>query len=313
MELRPELRSRLRRLKLLGIIILLLSPALVALAGQFVSKLGRGPSLAIGAGLVGLPAIAVGVRRGTRILKNRRETQFDRSSAHAIQRLILPQELPVCRGFGLAAVCRTYREVGGDYYDAIPLRDERLLLAIGDVSGKGMPAALVTSGIHAIMRTQAGESRGLPDIARMLANYLSQHTHRYATMVFGILDTRARTFTYINAGHNPPLLLHDQGSLERLGAGGPPIGLLPDIHYAEQGVALQPGDRLLFYTDGLTDRPNRAGENYGDERLAAVLRACAHASPAHMTELILQDNDEFARATPPDDDISMLIVKCYKS
>src|SRR5262249_42176179 len=106
MELRPELRSRLRRLKLLGIIILLLSPALVALAGQFVSKLGRGPSLAIGAGLLGLPAIAVGVRRGTRILKNRRETQFDRSSAHAIQRLILPQELPVCRGFGLAAVCR---------------------------------------------------------------------------------------------------------------------------------------------------------------------------------------------------------------
>src|SRR5262249_59100823 len=140
-----------------------------------------------------------------------------------------------------------------------------MLLASGDASDKAVAEALEITGIQASLGDQAGESRGLPDIARMLANYISQHTHRYATMVFGILDPRARTFTYINAGHNPPLLRHDQGSLERLGAGGPPIGLLPDIHYAEQGFALQPGDRLLFYTDGLTDPPNRHGATYGHD------------------------------------------------
>lgn len=311
-EISPEWRNRLRWLKLFGIILLLLSPAFVSLAGQIVGKLGLVRSLEIGIGLVTAPAMAAVALAGARALKNRRETRFERSSAQAIQRLILPQELPVCRGFGLAAVCRTYREVGGDYYDAIPLTQDRILLAIADVAGKGMPAALVTSGIHAIMRTQADAGRPLPEIAQMLANYLSRHTQRYATMVFGILDVKTRSFTYLNAGHNPPLLLRDQGALQFLQAGGPPIGLLPDIHYTEQTVALGPGDRLLFYTDGLTDRPNRDHDNYGGERLANALRACSHASPTHMTELILRDNDQFAQQTPPDDDISLLIVKCYK-
>jgi len=312
-EMSLEWRHRLRWLKLFGIFLLLLSPAIVSVAGQIVGKLGRARSLAIGFALVTVPAMAAVTLAGARTLKNRRETRFERSSAQAIQRLILPQELPVCRGFGLAAVCRTYREVGGDYYDAIPLAQDRILLAIADVAGKGMPAALVTSGIHAIIRTQADAGRALPDIAHMLANYLSRHTQRYATMVFGILGVKTSSFTYVNAGHNPPLLLRDQGTLELLHAGGPPIGLLPDVHYTEQAVALGPGDRLLFYTDGLTDRPNPDHDNYGEERLAKALRACAHASPAHMTQLILQDNDQFAQQTPPDDDISLLIVKCYKA
>jgi sigma-B regulation protein RsbU (phosphoserine phosphatase) len=312
-EISPEWRNRMRWLKLFAIILVLLSPAIVSLAGQLAGKLGRARSLEIGLGLVMVPAMAAGALAGARALKNRRETRFERSSAQAIQRLILPQELPVCRGFGLAAVCRTYREVGGDYYDAIPLAHDRILLAIADVAGKGMPAALVTSGIHAIMRTQADAGRPLADIAQMLANYLSRHTQRYATMVFGILDLKTRGFTYVNAGHNPPLLLRDNGALQLLHAAGPPIGLLPDIHYTEETVALGPGDRLLFYTDGLTDRPSRNHDTYGEERLVNALRACAHASPTHMTELILLANDQFAQQTPPDDDISLLIVKCYKA
>ena len=309
-ELGIHWRRRLRLLKLIGALLLWMLPAIISFLHLQMIEFGRARVLTLILAVLSLPLLLAAVVTTRRAVKNHRYARRDSDAARTIQQLILPQTIPPCRGFGLAATCHTFREVGGDFYDVIPAGPDRTLIVLADVSGKGVPAALVTCGIHAIVRTHAFDT-DINAVAKLLGEYLLAHTGRYATLVLGVLHFDQRTFEFINAGHNPPLLLRENGEVERLDSVGPPVGLFPEMPYQPQLLELRGGDRLFFYTDGLTDRANRAGDNFGEEGVIAAARKSQHATPAHMTEMILAESERFAQGVPPDDDVTILVLKCY--
>jgi phosphoserine phosphatase RsbU/P len=201
--------------------------------------------------------------------------------AREIQQALMPRELPQIAGCQLAAQCVPARIVGGDYYDAIRLSDSRLAVVIGDVSGKGMGAALLMSNLQAIVRAFA--PTGLPphDLCARANQLIAANVApgKYITFFYGVIDAERMRIDYCNAGHNPPLLHHRDGALETLTEGGPVLGILPNAPYACGSVDLRPGDQLALYTDGITEAVDANDEEFGEDRLKALL-----ARPANRAE-----------------------------
>ena len=187
--------------------------------------------------------------------------------AREVQQRLFPQSIPEIAGVGLAGMCRPASEVGGDYYDLIEMEDGHLGFAIGDVSGKGISAALIMASLRASLRGLILEDPG--DLARMMQKvnrlvYESSSSSRYATFFFAILDPQTREFRYVNAGHNPPVLMKAvSGELRRLEACGPVVGLLPFAVYQTQSLILEPGDLLIAYTDGISEAMTAEDEEWG--------------------------------------------------
>jgi sigma-B regulation protein RsbU (phosphoserine phosphatase) len=199
--------------------------------------------------------------------------QEDFERAREIQQALMPITLPQIDGCDLAAGCQPARMVGGDYFDAIRLGGARAAIAIGDVSGKGMAAALLMSNLQAIVRAFAPGGLAPHELCAKANQLIAGNVApgKYITFFYAIVDTARMTLDYCNAGHNPPILRRRDGAIERLGEGGPVLGVLPGATYAAGAAELRSGDCLVLYTDGISEAFNAADEEFGEERLIGAL------------------------------------------
>ncbi len=225
---------------------------------------------------------------------------------------LLPHERPDLPGLDLAAAYEPCSQVGGDYYDFIPLAEDRWGIAVADVSGKGVPAALLVAVLRAAIFSLAHSELSLRAILNRTNRLLYQTVGetRYATLFYGVLDVPLRRLIYINAGHAPPVLLRASGELEFIHAGGLPVGLFPRPRYFEQDIQLGTGDLLAFYTDGITESADAAGDLYGRGRLASLLATQRDQGlPAtEVCDLVLREARRF-RGGAPEDDSTVLVIR----
>jgi sigma-B regulation protein RsbU (phosphoserine phosphatase) len=246
--------------------------------------------------------LARGIAR--REVRNReRAQQREWAEAQATQQALLPRALPALPGMELAAVCRPAGELAGDYYDIRRMTSARVLLCIGDVAGKGAPAALVMANLQAAVKALAEEDLAPIELCRRVNRVLCENCEegRFVTFFCGVLDTEERSLRYVNAGHNPPIVAKPNGSLLKLGDGGPVLGEFPDWSAAQAEVQLGGGDRIVLYTDGITEAANMAGEEYGIDRLGALACAYRHESAAELHARVMADAIRFAGGAFADD------------
>jgi sigma-B regulation protein RsbU (phosphoserine phosphatase) len=231
--------------------------------------------------------------------------------AREVQQRLFPQNLPEVPALEYAGHCRPARGVGGDYYDFLALSNGRLGLAIGDVSGKGVPAALLMASLQASVR---GQSQALGRVADLMSNVNrlvcdASPENRYATFFYGEFDPTTRKLVYTNGGHNPPMLFRGDQVL-RLENGGPPVGLFRPARYEQDEIGLEPGDLLVFFTDGISEAENPAEEEWGEEALVAAVRSCETSLPTEMISQILHAADAFAAGAPQHDDMTLVVARC---
>ncbi len=231
--------------------------------------------------------------------------------AREVQERLFPQQLPTLPGHSIHGACRPAQGVGGDYYDVLSLHDGSLGLAIGDVSGKGISAALLMASLRASLRGMTMD--GPADLALLMSRvnrlvYESSATNRYATFFFAIYEPLQRLLRYVNAGHNPPYVLRNS-EVHPLDGGGPVIGLLPDAIYEECRLLLQPGDLLLAYTDGISEALNVQDQEWGEERMLAAARARLPENAGTILRHIVNEADRFAATAPQHDDMTLLLMK----
>ncbi len=243
-----------------------------------------------------------------RIEKERQDR--DLQIAREIQRGLFPRSLPRVPGFDLAAVSHSCYEVGGDYYDFIPLEGGRLALVVADVSGKGTPASIMMASVHASLQAMAGSARPTQMLERLNRFlYENTQTSRYVTLFYGELDPRRRSLLYVNAGHVPPYLHRADGREERLRVGGPVIGLLEDVAAESAEVSLAPGDLLAVVTDGVTEALSPAGEEFGDARVASALASDAAAGAQAPLDALVAAVSAWTGAAGCTDDLTVLTLR----
>ncbi len=250
----------------------------------------------------------------TRLLEEHLEQErFERELqlAREIQQRFQPSAPPVVPGYELQGISFPSYQIGGDYYDFIRCGDNRLVVALGDVSGKGTSAALLMSSLHAAVHAQVASCRPLTETVGAVNRYLADNTpgNRFVTLFYAELDPLTGSLSFINAGHNPPIIAHEGGALEQLAAGGLPLGIVPDFDYREGRTQLRPGDALVAYSDGVTESQNPAGEEFGTVRLQEVVARNLGRSAAGIRDKIEAALSSFAQGTPAGDDITLLIVK----
>ena len=232
--------------------------------------------------------------------------------AREIQQGLLPRVLPPIPGFDIEAVNIPSKQVGGDYYDVIQRSEEEVVVAIGDVSGKGTPAALLMANVQAALRALSPMGLSLPDTTARINDVTSLNTSsgRFITFFWGALDIPTRMFRYVNAGHNLPFLVRSNGSVERLDVGGIILGMMQTaVPYEEGSVMFNPGDMLVLFTDGVSEAMNTEGVDYTEERLEEIVVAQRHASAREVIDVIRTELQTFTEGTPQSDDITMLVLK----
>jgi len=250
---------------------------------------------------------------------NRERVSREIEIAREVQQRLFPQVYPKVPGVDLAGYCRPAQAVGGDYYDFFVLPayqgdEERLALALGDISGKGISAALLMASLRASLRSAALLQPG--DLATLMRHvnrlvYESSTTNRYATFFYAELDPQSRVLTYVNAGHNPPVILRGDQVIS-LEATGTVIGLIPDAPYTRAGVLLQPGDALLCFTDGISEAMTQTDEEWGEDRMIAcaqqrIREPECNASAQQILDCILEAADTFTAGAPQHDDMTLLV------
>ena len=241
----------------------------------------------------------------------------DLQIAREIQGWLLPNAPPSIPGFEIAFQTRPANTVAGDYYDVFTRSgaapdEKRLLVAVADVAGKSIPAALLMATFQASLRTLSVTQTSLAELVASMNQYActnSQGGLRFTTAFLSELDPSTGTLTYINAGHNAPMLCRKSGGLERLEAGGLPIGIQADADYQTGSVVLAPGDWLVIFTDGVIEAMNVASEEYGETRLLANIAQATNGSPAQMMTRIMAELDRFVGNTPQHDDVTCLLLK----
>ena len=233
--------------------------------------------------------------------------------AREIQKGLLPQRIPIIEGFELAATNISSREVGGDYYDVIPISAKEHVIAIGDVSGKGTPAALLMASVQAALRALAPMNYALPEATGRLNDLTCMNTgqDKFITFFWGLLNAATRTFKYVNAGHNPPFLFRADGSILRLEEGGLILGVMKTTApYREGNVELRSGDLLFCFTDGVSEAMNVDGVDFTEERLEEILRGCHRQSAAEILRTVHDAVLEFSAGVAQSDDLTMFVLKC---
>jgi len=231
--------------------------------------------------------------------------------AREIQKGLLPKAPPEIKGYDIEGVNLPSEQVGGDYYDFIKIDDTHYGIAIADVAGKGTPAALLMANLQASLRALASEYLSPKEVVFKINNLIFRNTDiaTFITFFYGILDTKKRTFTYTNAGHNPPYLLHRDGSLRTLTEGGLILGMMENVIYGEQRIQLAPGDLIVMFTDGVTEVINQREEEFGEERLVRIIR---ENRSAEAKQLINKINDALRRFTGgvhQNDDITLVVMR----
>jgi sigma-B regulation protein RsbU (phosphoserine phosphatase) len=241
--------------------------------------------------------------------KKRLEGQLE--VARQVQLELLPSKDPQLEDFDISAYNFPTEEVSGDYYDWVRIYDDQIGLVIADVSGKGVPAALLMAFLRASLRaaTHIGYAT---HISMTKVNFLlweSIERNQFITAFYGVLDASNKTISYANAGHNPPLLLETNGDFRFLERGGMPLGMFRDTRYYEYFLSLTKGQVLVLYTDGVTEATSTSGQEYGRERLAETVKKCKHLSAREMVTFIHRDVMDWTGGRGADDDLTLFIIK----
>ncbi len=245
------------------------------------------------------------------VAKREAEQARELSIARRVQEGLFPSALPEPDGWHFAAVCRPARAVGGDYYDLFAPDPGHVVLALGDVSGKGLGPSLVMSAVQALIRNHLRRSvHDLTDLVRQLNEHLlgSSSSETFVTLFVGVLDVGSGRLRYVNAGHNPPLLTDGAGTEQYLTEGGTLIGMFDGAPYVEGEALVTPGSLLVLYSDGVTEARDRAGEFYGEERLTREIRASRTCGATEALGLILASVDRFADGAEQADDLSIVVA-----
>ena len=240
----------------------------------------------------------------------------DLQIAREIQMWLLPLNPPAVRGLEIAFATRPANTVAGDYYDVFPRahaesQNQTYLLAVADVAGKSIPAALLMATFQASLKTLSATPCPLADLVGRMNHYVctnSQSGLRFTTAFLGEYDPDSRMLSYINAGHNAPILRRESGAIERLQAGGLPLGIQDESAYETGQTLLAPNDWLVVFTDGVVEAVNYRDEEYGETRLLSVLNAGISSPPAKLLSRIMVDLDFFVGTTPQHDDITCMLV-----
>jgi sigma-B regulation protein RsbU (phosphoserine phosphatase) len=232
--------------------------------------------------------------------------------ASQIQKQLLPKSIPVVENYALQAYQSQCKQVGGDLYDISELEDGRILILLADVSGKGIGAALLASNILAAFRTLYNLKKidmleGTSEISKQLLD--STRPADFATLFIGILDPSSHSMRFINAGHNPPLVIRRNGNPEYLEASGIPIGMMDFNTWKEESVMLEPGDFILVFTDGIPEAMNRGGDQFGDERLEKYLLDNCDKTPGKLLKSLMTEVDNFIGDNPRSDDITLIALR----
>jgi sigma-B regulation protein RsbU (phosphoserine phosphatase) len=240
--------------------------------------------------------------------KQNRELELGRE----VQERLFPQEYPAVPGLDYAGACRPALGVGGDYYDFIPMSNGGLGIAIGDVSGKGIPAALLMATLRAFLRGQAIDHE--TDLGAVIGNlnrlvFESSAPNRYATFFLGAYDSGSRVLRYVNAGHNAPIVIRLDGEVVRLEAGGSVVGLMRGGEWEPGQVKLEAGDLLVAFTDGISEAMNQADDEWGEERLIEAARAMRRGAVKTILDHIVRSADGFVSGAPQYDDMTLIVAR----
>lgn len=252
--------------------------------------------------------------------KSESESEFNRvlrndlENAKEVHRAFFPRKNPSIPGLACDGFYRPARDIGGDYYDFLPLRGDHWGIAIGDVCGKGIGAALLMASLQASLRAQA--MHAYSDLSTLIAEVdrlvlAVSPKHLYASLFYAEYEATTRVLRYVNAGHNAPMVLrreNRQCKVFHLESSGTALGLLESSQFTSRGFQLEKGDVFVAYTDGITESENLYGELWGQERLESVMRACCDCPPAQIVERILDEILAFCRGCPQKDDMTLVVV-----
>lgn len=230
--------------------------------------------------------------------------------ASEIQKKLLPHEIPLIKNYDIYAVNMPAWEVGGDYYDFIRISETKTAIALGDVSGKGLPAAMLMANLQATLRGQLLFSSCVKECIERANNLLHKSTSisKFVTLFFGVLDTNVNTFTYCNAGHNIPIFLQG-GKRVELNKGGIILSWKENANYEEEEIIFEKGSILCVYSDGVTEAKNKNEEEFGEERLFDLVHRKSDLTSRHMVAEVLNDLNKFTAGASQSDDITLLIIK----
>ena len=242
----------------------------------------------------------------------------DLEIAREIQTWLVPSTPPVIPNAEVAFYTRAQNSVAGDYYDAFyPVGDastgDKLLLVMADVAGKSVPAALLMATLQASLRTIASEGLALTDLATRLNHYACAHSlggQRFTTAVLAEFDPATRNLTFVNAGHNSPVIRRANSATERLESGGLPLGITPEATFPSSQVTLQTGDTLVLFTDGVVEAFNSAGEEFSDPRWINIIRGLPNCNAQQTLQFLMKSVEEFVGVTRQSDDITCLVLRC---
>jgi sigma-B regulation protein RsbU (phosphoserine phosphatase) len=252
------------------------------------------------------------------VAKEKERLQSEIEIAREVQNQLYPRAAPQTESMRLTAVCRPARMVSGDYYDYECTRDTYLALAIGDVAGKGISAALLMATLQSSLRTQLnahlnGNQDGPPSAARLVSQlnqylYANTSAEKYTTLCLGLYDEVASSFVYTNGGHLPPALVR-KGAVTRLDVNGTVVGAFPFAEYGESRISLEPGDLLVFFTDGVTEPENEYGEMFGEERFLDLVARHAHLGEDEIVRTVVESVREWTGSDELQDDMTLLLAR----
>jgi serine phosphatase RsbU (regulator of sigma subunit) len=261
--------------------------------------------------LSSVAAIRVENARLTEEQMERERLEREQQVASEIQQRFLPAAAPHVQGYELQGISFPCYEIGGDYYDFIQREDGNMIVALGDVSGKGTAAALLMSSLHAAIHAHADTHDSIVSTIQAVNRYLTESIppNRFVTLFYAELDPERGRLKFLNAGHNPPLIVHAGGTMEQLASGGLPLGIMADAEFHEGKTQLHPGDVLVIYSDGVSEAVNPTGEEFGPTRLYEVVARNLDASASGIRDRIESALTKFCQGTPAADDITLVIVK----
>jgi sigma-B regulation protein RsbU (phosphoserine phosphatase) len=240
-----------------------------------------------------------------------RRIEADLAQAARIQKDLLPKESPNLEGYDVSGVNVPCYEVGGDYYDFVPIDPDRLGVVVADVSGKGISASLLMASLRAALLAEVRPDYDLGQMTAHLSDfvYKSSGPQSFVTFFFAELDRRRTEMSYVNAGHNPPFILARDGRARSLESSGFPLGMFAGSVYQTRTAPLAPGELAALFTDGIPEGRNAHGEAYSDDRLMAFIRERRTLAAAEICQEVLGDVHGFASGTQPCDDVTLVVLK----